>query len=134
MDTCFLCVEETSIFLVSGKCDCKIYIHIECMEKWIENQNARKCMICKTCLSDKNNKNKNDINDIPEYIKKFLDMFTIVSESNLVLFLVFSFFVTLFILLPLFVIMCIRVIKHGDPKKSKYIYDVYNVYDVNDSV
>lgn len=43
-NNCLICLDLTLTYCLIN-CGCKIYVHKECLEKWIKNKNS--CIICK---------------------------------------------------------------------------------------
>jgi hypothetical protein len=91
MDSCLICLEETDRFFISENCQCKIYGHSECIEKYF-NDSDHKCMICKKSFhkSDK-------CTDRLFGCLSTLDRI----DCNFISFIILSFIVTIVIIIPI---------------------------------
>ena len=46
---CMICLELVNIYIVTNKCKCKLYVHENCFQSWIDLHNS--CFICKSVLT-----------------------------------------------------------------------------------
>jgi hypothetical protein len=109
--SCLICLEDTSTFVISYNCSCKIYTHLECIQKYFEQEGQEKCMICKISYED-HHEQKNEDNEEKEEItyktiffkmfNRFIRIIECECEDNLLVFLIISFLISIFIILPLF--------------------------------
>lgn len=51
MEHCLICLEHTNVFAIA-KCNCKFFIHQNCMIEWQKIHNV--CIICKKELTEEN--------------------------------------------------------------------------------
>ena len=48
-NSCYICLENTDVYIISNVCNCKIYSHESCYISWLNHKNN--CMICKRIIS-----------------------------------------------------------------------------------
>ena len=130
-NSCYICLENTNMYIISNVCNCKIYSHESCYINWLSHTNN--CMFCKRILSrhyDINNTKSiinyylNNTVKIPiiarylEFMNKFFGNiieFIIKKCQSLIGFIllfVFSMIMIVIIIIPLVLIVFTRVIYH----------------------
>ena len=70
-NSCYICLEDTDIHIKSNSCDCKIYAHIDCYDKYLVSKNS--CIICKEKIT--NNKIDNINKTCYKKFTLFMDNF-----------------------------------------------------------
>ena len=127
---CYICLEPTCT-LIQNKCDCYIYSHVSCYEKWLNHKKV--CLICKnevhadeseiiTCFSK-------FIQDILRIFLPFISNFIdhINRWFGILFFLVFSFVFTMLLIFPMYVLIAVSNIKTFRTNR----YKGYKVRNIN---
>ena len=131
-NSCYICLENTNVYIISNVCNCKIYSHSLCYESWLSHTN--RCMICKRIISYHNNNyigrlylnNTVKIPIIAQYLD-FMNRFfgTIIefiikkcqSLIGFILLFGFSLIMIITVIIPLVLIVTFRMIYHMAQEK-----------------
>ena len=132
-NSCYICLENTNMYIISNVCNCKIYSHESCFISCLSHTN--RCMICKRIISYYDiNKSigrhyLNNTVKIP-IIAQYLDFMNrffgnliefiikkCQSMIGFILLFVFSIIMIIIIIIPLFLIISTRVTYHMGKQK-----------------
>jgi hypothetical protein len=132
INNCYICLDQTSTYIIGHKCSCKIYAHAECYDNWLNFTN--KCIICKQqILKPKKNTYqyywkqtmempicKSYIEFMEKYISKFIGL--IIEKCQSLIAFILLFVVIIFTLITIILPVCIIIY-------SQLCYNILIIYD-----
>ncbi len=122
-NNCMVCLEETTTYISSTNCFCKMYGHLDCIEHYINRTNQ--CFLCKKQFSPVEPMYINFIINYLSYLLSYIDQNVSTDYPFLfILFILLTFTSILLIVLPLYLCFFLHLICSICKKKK---YKLYNI-------